>query len=59
MMWLLFLLQSSNPNPDDTGAYDLGTVNDAPNKNWTKITPYSPAQVKLKWRKHEAESETT
>jgi len=46
MMWLVFLLQSNNPNPDIDGMYDLRTMNDAPNRNWTKPTPYSPAQAK-------------
>ena len=45
-MWTLFLLQSSKPEPNIDGMYDLGAINDAPEKTWTKSTPYSPA---VKW----------
>jgi hypothetical protein len=45
-MWILFPLQSSKPEPDIDGMYNLRAINDAPEKTWTKSTPYSPA---VKW----------
>jgi hypothetical protein len=42
-MWLLFLLQSSKPEPDVDGAYDLGTINDPrmEHQRLQRETPYS------------------
>jgi hypothetical protein len=42
-MWLLFLLQSSKPEPDIDGKFDLGTV-DNPGMEYQRLnreTPYS------------------
>jgi hypothetical protein len=42
-MWILFLLQPSNPSPDVDGAFDLGTINDArmEHQRLLRDTPYS------------------
>jgi hypothetical protein len=42
-MWILFLLQSSKPEPDIDGKFDLGTV-DNPGMEYQRLnreTPYS------------------
>lgn len=44
--WQLFLLQNASPKPDPDGSFFLGEVGSAPEKNWTKVTPYSLAQPK-------------
>jgi hypothetical protein len=42
-MWILFLLQSSNPEPDIDGKFDLGQI-DSPRMEHQRLqreTPYS------------------
>jgi hypothetical protein len=40
-MWLLFLLQSSNPEPDIDGKFDLGTI-DNPRMQHQRLNRESP-----------------
>jgi len=44
-MYLLYATRPGNAEPDETGRYFIGTVENAPEKTWTRpIGPYSPAQ---------------
>jgi hypothetical protein len=43
--WLLFCRAPKRAEPDADGMYDLSEIGAAPEKNWTKATPYSLAQV--------------
>lgn len=45
-LWLLFLAAPSRPGPDETNRYDLGNIGSTPEKNWTKMTPYTLAKLK-------------
>jgi hypothetical protein len=45
-MWLMYCRAPSKPNADIDGCFDLGEIGRATDKNWTKATPYSPAQVR-------------
>jgi hypothetical protein len=43
----MYLLWASRPSKRDCerdGSYFIGDVGEAPKKNWTKMTPYSPAR---------------
>ncbi len=47
MILAYFLLWSSRPRdakPDETGAYFIGEVSGAPEKSWSRMTPYSVAE---------------
>jgi hypothetical protein len=44
--WLMFARAPRTPNADIDGAFDLGEVGTAPEKTWTKATPYSLARRK-------------
>jgi len=44
-MWIRFLLAPNETKPDIDGAFDLGEVGSAHEKNWTKATPYSVARA--------------
>lgn len=46
MMWLLFLRCPGVDAQDDSGAYYLGEIGETRNKNWTRMTPYSPAETR-------------
>jgi len=44
-MFLLYATRPGNAEPDETGAYFIGTVENAPQKSWARpIGPYSLAQ---------------
>ncbi len=43
-MWLLFLFAPSKANPEPDGMYNLGEIGSDASKNWSRITPYSPAK---------------
>jgi hypothetical protein len=43
--WLLFLATPCRKHPEADGSFDLGEVGEAPEKNWDKATPYSPAMT--------------
>jgi hypothetical protein len=48
-MLALFLMYARAPRkaaPDEAGFYSLGEVGRAPEKTWTKATPYSISQPK-------------
>jgi len=45
-MFLMWARAPRTPNADVDGHFDLGEVGSAPEKNWTKVTPYSLAQQK-------------
>jgi hypothetical protein len=45
-MFLIWARALRTPNPDIDGAFDLGEVGAAPEKTWTKATPYSLSQPK-------------
>jgi hypothetical protein len=48
-MLLMFLMYARAPRkaaPDEAGFYSLGEVGRAPEKTWTKATPYSISQPK-------------
>jgi hypothetical protein len=45
-MFLMWARAPRTPNADIDGAFDLGEVGAAPEKTWTKVTPYSLAQPK-------------
>jgi hypothetical protein len=42
----MYLRANASPKPDASGAWFLGDIEDPAPKNWTKATPYSPAQKK-------------
>ena len=43
-MWLLFLFAPSKPTPEPDGMYSLGEIGTDASKNWSRVTPYSPAE---------------
>jgi hypothetical protein len=43
-MWLIYRSRPSTAEPDETGAYYVGDCGNVPEKNWTRLTPYSPAE---------------
>jgi len=43
-MWLMFLLAPGKTEPDADGMYDLSEIGFAPEKTWTRMTPYSLAK---------------
>jgi hypothetical protein len=43
-MWLIFLRTPHNPTPEVDGFYSLGEIGEAPEKAWTRLTPYSVAR---------------
>jgi hypothetical protein len=45
-MFLLWAKAPRTPDPDADGFYSLGDVGEAPEKTWTKATPYSLARPK-------------
>jgi hypothetical protein len=45
-MWLRFLLTPSKPNPEPDGFYNLGEIGSDAAKNWNRVTPYSPAELR-------------
>jgi hypothetical protein len=49
LLWAYFLMYARAPRkaaPDEAGFYSLGEVGRAPEKTWTKATPYSISQPK-------------
>lgn len=48
-MWLMFARAPRQATPDVDGSYSLGEIGTVPEKQWTRLTPYSLA-------KHEPES---
>jgi len=46
----MYLRANANPKPEPDGSFFLGNVEEVREKNWTKATPYSPAQVPLSER---------
>jgi hypothetical protein len=44
-MWLIYCRAPSKPNADLDGCFDLGEIGDAPEKSWTRVTPYSTARL--------------
>jgi hypothetical protein len=42
----MYLRANANPEPDLTGAFYLGDLDEVREKNWQKATPYSPAQLR-------------
>ena len=42
--WLMFLCAPARPTPEPDGFYSLGEIGEAPEKSWTKATPYSIAR---------------
>jgi hypothetical protein len=42
--FLMFARCPRTPNPDADGMYDLSEIGSAPEKNWSKATPYSLAR---------------
>jgi hypothetical protein len=45
-MFLIWARAPRNPNPDLDGSFNLGEIGAAPEKSWTKATPYSLSQPK-------------
>ena len=43
-MWLLFLFAPSKPTPELDEFYNLGEIGSDAAKNWSRVTPYSPAE---------------
>jgi hypothetical protein len=43
-MWLIFLRTPHKPAPEVDGFYSLGEIGEAPEKAWTRLTPYSIAR---------------
>lgn len=43
-MFLMFARTPRNPLPDSEGFYVLGEIGAAPEKDWTRLTPYSIAR---------------
>lgn len=43
-MWLRFLFAPSKPNPEPDGSFNLGEIGSDADKNWSRVTPYSPAE---------------
>jgi hypothetical protein len=44
-MWITFCSTPQKPGSDENGFYDLAEIGTVPDKNWSKASPYSPAQV--------------
>lgn len=42
-MWLIYCRAPRKMSPDVDGHFDLGDIGEAPEKNWERLTPYSPA----------------
>lgn len=42
-MFLMFARAPRQADPDVDGFYSLGEIGQAPEKNWSRLTPYSPA----------------
>ena len=45
-MFLMWARAPRNSNPDLDGSFNLGEIGTAPEKTWTKATPYSLSQPK-------------
>ena len=45
-MFLLWARAPRKAEPEIDGSYSLGEIGDAPEKTWTKATPYSLARPK-------------
>ena len=45
-MFLLYATRPAKPSAEDDGSHYIGDVGTAPEKNWTKATPYSLATPK-------------
>ena len=45
-MFLLWASRPRNPEPDETGAFYIGDVGEAPEKNWERLNPYAVARPK-------------
>jgi len=43
-MWLMFARAPKKETPDLDGFYELGEIGEAPEKQWTRLTPYSVAR---------------
>jgi hypothetical protein len=43
-MWLLFCKAPKKATPDVDGSFSLGEIGGAPEKQWTRLTPYSIAR---------------
>lgn len=43
-MWLMFCRAPKEKYPEPDGFYSLGEIGQAPEKKWTRPTPYSLAQ---------------
>ena len=43
-MWLIFLRCPRKPESEVDGFYSLGEIGEAPEKAWTRLTPYSIAR---------------
>ncbi len=46
-LWSMFVLYASRPSKrtcEPDASWFIGDVNDAPQKNWTRLTPYSPSE---------------
>jgi hypothetical protein len=43
-MFLIFLRCPRKPEPEIDGFYSLGEIGEAPEKAWTRLTPYSIAR---------------
>jgi len=43
-MFLMFARAPRKPEPDVDGFFELGEIGDAPEKVWTRLTPYSIAR---------------
>lgn len=55
-MWLLFCKAPKNEKPDLDGSFSLGEIGEAPEKNWTRLTPYSLARKEANG--HDASSDS-
>jgi len=45
-MWLLFCFAPSKPTADLDGHFDLGEIGSDASKNWSRVTPYSPTELR-------------
>jgi hypothetical protein len=45
-MFLMWARAPRDPKPDLDGSFNLGEIGSAPEKTWTKATPYSLSQPK-------------
>ena len=43
-MWLMYCRTPKQEKPDLDGSYSLGEIGTAPEKEWTRLTPYSIAR---------------